>query len=417
MFNQDILKKITILYVEDEAQIRESMHNIFQKLFKEVYIAEDGQLGLDLFKKLRDDNISIDVIVSDINMPHMNGLEMIKEIRDIDTDIPFVLTTAHAETMYFMEAIKLGVTHYAIKPLVIKDLIKQIQDVGFRKYQEMIIKKQEKENEQYIDIIDKVAVVSRTDLKGNITFANEIFCEVSGYSIDELIGQNQNIVRHPDVAKSVFEELWATIQDGKVWQGKVKNKSKDGEVYIVNATIFPLFDETGDNIIEYMSVRFIITEEENEKREFKRKVITSIKQQKQKEQGLNYKVKELETQLKVSGHDNLVLIQDALELEKQKSMKAKGQVLHYEDELKKEKLKSTKIQQDANNKIADLISSNKLTKDTSHKYREKALNLQLDVTSKVNEITRVNGMLDEQAKMIKDLKDVIEHREKQLGKN
>lgn len=96
-------------------------------------------------------------------------------------------------------------------------------------------------------------IVSRTDLNGTITYANDTFLEISGYSKNELIGQNHSIVRHPDMPNSIFEDLWKTIKEKKKWNGNVKNLRKDGGYYWVNATISGVYK---DNIlIEYKSVR------------------------------------------------------------------------------------------------------------------------------------------------------------------
>ena len=77
------------------------------------------------------------------------------------------------------------------------------------------------------------SIVSSTDLKGIITYANRKFCEIAGYTKSELTGKNHNIVRHPDMPKAAFKELWDTIQVGKEWTGVVKNLRKDGKYYWV----------------------------------------------------------------------------------------------------------------------------------------------------------------------------------------
>ena len=82
-------------------------------------------------------------------------------------------------------------------------------------------------------------IVSRTDLKGNITEVSDAFCKISGYKSDELIGQPHSIVRHIDMPKIAFEGLWNTINGSKIWNGIVKNSTKEGGFYWVNATIFP----------------------------------------------------------------------------------------------------------------------------------------------------------------------------------
>lgn len=86
-------------------------------------------------------------------------------------------------------------------------------------------------------------IVSSTDLKGIITYANRKFCKIAGYTKDELIGKNHNIVRHPDMPKAAFQEVWDTVKAGKEWTGIVKNLRKDGRYYWVYSHIAPVFNE------------------------------------------------------------------------------------------------------------------------------------------------------------------------------
>ncbi len=96
-------------------------------------------------------------------------------------------------------------------------------------------------------------IVSETDDQGIIIYANEDFCKISGYTKDELIGQDNNIVRHPDMPKSTSLELWNAIQAGNIWNGIVKNKTKDGDYYWQNATAYSSKDANGNT--RYISIR------------------------------------------------------------------------------------------------------------------------------------------------------------------
>ncbi len=98
-----------------------------------------------------------------------------------------------------------------------------------------------------------VTLVSKTDLKGRITYANEAFVEVSGYALDELLYQSHNIVRHPDMPPAAFEDMWRTLQQGEPWRGIVKNRCKDGGYYWVDACVVPV--KRHDQVTGYMSVR------------------------------------------------------------------------------------------------------------------------------------------------------------------
>lgn len=96
-------------------------------------------------------------------------------------------------------------------------------------------------------------LVSTTDLEGKITYANEAFCQVAGYSLDELVGQHHNIVRHPNMPKAAFADLWQKLKHGESWRGMVKNRCKNGDYYWVDAYVTPLLEN--DKVIGYQSVR------------------------------------------------------------------------------------------------------------------------------------------------------------------
>ncbi|MBD3841041.1 MAG: PAS domain-containing protein [Campylobacterales bacterium] len=103
-------------------------------------------------------------------------------------------------------------------------------------------------------VLDDFAfLVSETDSKGVISFANDDFCKIAGYSLEELIGQPHNMVRHPDMPKAAFKSLWDTVQSGQIWTGYVKNATKDGGYYWVFATVYPF--ETCDGKKGYLSCR------------------------------------------------------------------------------------------------------------------------------------------------------------------
>lgn len=112
---------------------------------------------------------------------------------------------------------------------------------------------------QHKRAIDVSAIVSKTDRHGVITYVNDMFCTVSGYSRTELIGHKHNIVNHPDMPKSVFANIWATITAGEVWSGVIQNRRKDGSSYYVSSTISPIMDAHGD-ISEFIAIRHDITD-------------------------------------------------------------------------------------------------------------------------------------------------------------
>jgi len=112
---------------------------------------------------------------------------------------------------------------------------------------------------------DDAFLVSETDVKGIITFANDGFCEVAEYSVEELIGKPHNVVRHPDMPKAAFKDLWETVKRKEVWTGYVKNATKSGGYYWVYATVFPF--ESCDGSQGYLSCRRKASKEEITKAE------------------------------------------------------------------------------------------------------------------------------------------------------
>jgi len=111
-------------------------------------------------------------------------------------------------------------------------------------------------NNNEILLDEKSMLVSETDSKGVIVYADESFVKYSEYSLDELIGKNHNIIRHSDMPRAAFKELWSTVKSGNVWQGFMKNRTKSGKFYWVYATIFPFGKD------HYLSVRKMATKEE-----------------------------------------------------------------------------------------------------------------------------------------------------------
>lgn len=123
----------------------------------------------------------------------------------------------------------------------------------------------QKTSNHEIDYPESMVFVTKTDTKGNITYSNDAFVEISGYSRAELIGRNHNIVRHPGMPKWAFADLWATIQAGHPWRGIVKNRAKNGDFYWVRATVAPIIVD--HKVVGYMSLRRKPTRQEVENAE------------------------------------------------------------------------------------------------------------------------------------------------------
>ena len=120
------------------------------------------------------------------------------------------------------------------------------------------LKKSHKESEDYLELISKNIISSRTTLDGTITFASKAFCDVSGYSHEELLGHNHRILRHPDMDTKIYKDLWETIINKGIWEGELKNLAKDGSSYWVFGSNSPIYDEN-KTMTGYTSIRHDVT--------------------------------------------------------------------------------------------------------------------------------------------------------------
>ncbi len=131
--------------------------------------------------------------------------------------------------------------------------ITHIKDVEIR------LQKKQKKIDKYVDIIDENVITSSTNLNGTITYTSKAFCSISGYSKKELLGNKHNIVKHPDMNKKIYDDLWKTITQGKTWKGELKNQRKDGSSYWVEVTISSIYNDKNKKI-GYTSIRHDITD-------------------------------------------------------------------------------------------------------------------------------------------------------------
>ena len=239
-----------VLLVEDSITISNQIKQILEKLLLKVTIAQDGEKAIDILNQ--EEKFSL--ILSDYEMPNLDGLELTRKIRSLKyyKNSPIIIITKSNQNELKTKFYKYGANDIIIKPILQEELISKVINI-------FLNLKQIEEIKTFNHLIDKNVITSTTNNKGKIISVSEAFCEISGYTKEELLGKNHNILKHPDMPDSIYKELWETISKGKIWKGEIKNLKKDGNYYWVKAIIEPNFSKEG-KIIGYSAIRYDITD-------------------------------------------------------------------------------------------------------------------------------------------------------------
>lgn len=204
----NILKKIRLLYVEDDDTIRDVLQRVLQRKVKELFLAKNGQEGFDSFLENKPD-----IILTDIKMPKLSGLQMSKKIKEIDKNIPIIVVSAHSEATFFLESIEMGIDAYLLKPIdktKLLDLLKSNAKVVLYE------REKQKYNQLIQTIIDlQASIIFSADGEKKTLFANKLFFDYFKSACNdeneeeitcsyEQLNQNQNI-KLLDICS---DELW-----------------------------------------------------------------------------------------------------------------------------------------------------------------------------------------------------------------
>ncbi|MEA2091289.1 MAG: EAL domain-containing protein [Campylobacterota bacterium] len=150
------------------------------------------------------------------------------------------------------------------------------------------------------EALDRTGLVSATNCKGEIVYVNDNFCELMGYSRDELLGNTHAIMKHEDTQKVLFEDMWNAVSSGKEYQCVVSNRCKDGALVRLGTTVFPIFSKSGDEIVAYIAIRIDETEHYKKELEIQKRRVTD------EDTGLGNKVRLLDDLKKSGGHIALI---------------------------------------------------------------------------------------------------------------
>ena len=248
-----LLKSLRILYVEDDLETREELEMILSTWVDCIYCAANGQEGLALFEKHRPD-----IVISDIQMPIMNGLSMAKAIKAIDPAQCIVILSAHNDTDYLFRALETGLQDYVTKPINLDKLLEKLLNIAEQIELRNEFNRQQKLLEQYKRLIDEKAVVAKIDRNGVVDYVNEKFCILFGYECQDIIGTSY-LNCFENGQEAILADMKASLKAHGKWQGLVKQRHKSGAIYVVELTVITVLDHDG-SVEEYIALLVDMTE-------------------------------------------------------------------------------------------------------------------------------------------------------------
>lgn len=256
---REAIKPFRILYIDDDEILLEYYATILREAGMEVETLSAPLEGLALLHKFKPD-----VVILDVYMPGCSGPELAQVIRQDDAwaMMPIVFLSTERDLSHQLAAMDLGGDDFLEKPVEAGHLVSAVTARAKRARWTTRLNKDLdnvlRENRFQLATMDQHDLVSTTDITGRITSVNEKFCDISGYSREELLGQNHRILKSGYHSASFYDDLWSTISQGKVWRGTVCNRKKNGDEYWVESTIVPFLDDRGKPY-KYVSARTDIT--------------------------------------------------------------------------------------------------------------------------------------------------------------
>jgi len=258
--------KPVILTIDDEESVRSSIAAFFEDCGFTVIQAVDGSEGIKKINTLRPD-----VVITDLRMPNVDGMQVVDAVRQMDDNLPIIVLSGTGVLSDAIEALRRGAWDYLAKPVA--DLVelelmvaRSMERAGLvqqnREYHDNLeqqVRQRTTELRTLSTAVEQSAnSVVITDVNGIIEYVNPKFSVVSGYSREELIGQNPRMLKSDRQPDSYYAEMWQTIKSGRDWQGEFCNISKEGRQYWELCSIAPIKDETG-TITNFVAIKEDIT--------------------------------------------------------------------------------------------------------------------------------------------------------------
>ncbi|MEJ5284943.1 MAG: EAL domain-containing protein [Brevinematales bacterium] len=249
--------ELNVLYAEDESLIRMEVEEMLNQIATNIFVAEDGEMALKIFKENQ-----IDVIITDIRMPKMDGLALSREVRKTNPTIPIIITTAYSDAEYLLESLEIGINQYIVKPIYIDKIIESLNKI----YELKILNKKLESTRtilsEYKNAIDLISIVFKTDPNGNIQYVNDSFCNTFNVCRENIVGKHVNEILKIKNENFDFDLIKETISKENKWIKTVEfsiSKNEDDNIYI-HFIGLPITDSDTEEIFEYIFVGNNITD-------------------------------------------------------------------------------------------------------------------------------------------------------------
>lgn len=404
--NRDFVKELTLLYIEDDEQLRKELSSEFEKRFKELFVVTNEIEALEKFR-----NNEIDFIICDINLPRKNTIEFLSEVKIKDSKIPILIVTTSTNQEYVFSCLKIGVTDYFVKPFEPIEFVEKIEKILDNLEKERELDFYNETIKDYMDTIGKVAVVSIFDLEYKLVYFNDFLIEVSKYDFEELVSFDFFSLLHPDLSKEFIKKITDDLENGQSYKGNLKYISKDKDTFYANTTIVPIKDNS-EKIEKYICVKFITTKEENERREFKKRILYDFQETKRVYKVSQDKINELTLQIsKFENYEKKMYVLDKIQENNQRFAK---EISLLESIIKELDEKQTVFTKEVNAKIKVISESALNLKKYEIKSEQKIVEIKKDIKVREQIIEKIEKELDEKSTKIEDLQDVLKHRKEQL---
>jgi CheY-like chemotaxis protein len=409
--NEELFKKLNVLYVENDEKIKENFSHTLNRLFNKVFLCSDGLDALEKFTQQNNTSEKIDVILSEYSIPSLNGLELLFKIREINKNVPFIFITQETDVDLLLNSLRYDVTDYFFKPINENEILKKIEEACVaRQYEDEILNYQN-EIEDYFELINKVAILYIFDTNKKMIYVNDFFIELSKYDKDDILGQDYRSFFHYEMPKPIIEEQSLILENGKKWQGKIKYLTSIDSIFYTNCTIIPVFDENKE-IKKYVSINFLTTKEENEKREFKKRVNFDFQETKRIYTVAQRKIDELTNIL--SSCTDYDEFKENLNKEQKENQEYFSKLEELEKKVKNVKDKYDLLTVGINKKISQISIMITEMKNVEERTNKKIINVTDDIKAKELLITRIEKEIGIKGSKISDLEDVLEYRKTQI---